>query len=379
MKDNAIETNLTPAGRGAAFKAALPRAAFLISLPLLNLLAAFICSALVILAIGEDPGQALSVLVQGAFGSADAICYTLYRSTNYVFAGLAVAVAFHAGLFNIGVEGQAYFAGLGVALVCLLCGSWPWWGVLPLAMMAAMLFGAAWAFLPGWLQAKRGSHIVVTTIMFNFIASALMNYLLVKVLIEPGQQVPQTREFAASTWLPFMHEVAARFGLQLAQSPLNVSFFLALAACVLFYLFVWRSRQGLTMRVVGRNERAARYAGISVSATLIVVMCISGALAGMVAINEVQGVNHRLLAGFTGGVGFVGIAVALMGRNHPLGILLAALLFGALAQGGTELSLDMPSLTRDMIVVIEGLIIFFCGAMENLFRKPLARLFGISD
>jgi ABC-type uncharacterized transport system permease subunit len=131
--------------------------------------------------------------------------------------------------------------------------------------------------------------------------------------------------------------------------------------------------------VVGVNERAARYAGVSVAGTLIAAMCISGALGGLVAINEVQGVNHKLLAGFTGGVGFVGIAVALMGRNHPVGVLLAALLFGALAQGGTELSLEIPALTRDMIVVIQGLIIFFCGAMENLFRVPLSRLLRIEE
>ncbi|HEY5800380.1 MAG TPA: ABC transporter permease [Burkholderiaceae bacterium] len=379
MSGEALLAQEAQVTRGAAFKAAMPRFAYLVSLPLLNLLAAFICSALVIVAIGEDPAQALSVLVNGAFGTPDAIAYTLYKSTNYVFAGLAVAVAFHAGLFNIGVEGQAYFAGLGVALVCLYFGDLHWLLVMPMAIAAALLFGAAWAFLPGWLQAKRGSHIVVTTIMFNFIASALMNYILVKILIEPGQQVPQTREFAQSTWLPFMHEVGAKFGMTIPDSPLNVSFFLALLVAVLFYLYVWRTKRGYTLRVVGINERAARYAGVSVTRTLIVAMCISGALAGLVAVNEVQGVNHKLLAGFTGGVGFVGIAVALMGRNHPVGILLAALLFGALAQGGTELSLEMPTLTRDMIVVIEGLIIFFCGAMENLFRAPLARLFKISE
>jgi ABC-type uncharacterized transport system permease subunit len=365
--------------RGAAFKSALPRYAYLTLLPVLNLLAAFVVSALVILAIGEDPLKALSVLVNGAFGSADGIAYTLYKTTNFVFAGLAVAIAFHAGLFNIGVEGQAYFAGLGVALVCLFLGGWPWWIVTPLSVAAALLFGAAWAFLPGWLQAKRGSHIVVTTIMFNFIASALMNFVLVKLLIEPGQQAPQTREFAESTWLPFIHELAAKMGVELPYSPLNVSFFIALFVCALFYLYVWRTKRGFTLRVVGVNERAARYAGVSVAGTLIAAMCISGALGGLVAINEVQGVNHKLLAGFSGGVGFVGIAVALMGRNHPVGVLLAALLFGALAQGGTELSLEIPALTRDMIVVIQGLIIFFCGAMENLFRVPLSRLLRIEE
>lgn len=346
-----------------------------VGLPLLNLISALLISAVVISIIGANPWNAVKVLASGAFGSADAWGYTLYYTTNFIFAGLAVAVAFHAGLFNIGVEGQAYMAGLGVALVCLglptLPAPWIW----IVALAAAALFGAAWSFIPGWLQAYRGSHVVVTTIMFNFIASALMNYLLVSVLIAPGQQAPETAEFSPVTWLPFVHNILNSLGLgSWPSTPLNISFLLSLILLLVFYWFIWRTRWGYAIRTIGHNESAARYAGINVKLLIVVVMCISGALAGMIAINDIQGVHHRLMVGFTGGVGFVGIAVALMGRLHPVGILLSAFLFGILAQGGTELSMEIPILNREMVVIVEGLIIIFCGALEYMFRKPVVEL-----
>ena len=153
-----------------------------------------------------------------------------------------VAVAYHAGLFNIGAEGQAYVGGLGVSLVCLAAGGWPAWVVLPLAVAAGAAFGAAWAFIPAWLQARRGSHVVITTIMFNFIASALMTYLLVNVLIKPGQQSPESREFGANAVLPAVHELLATVGLKVAPSPLNLAFLLALAAGGLVWVLLWRTR-----------------------------------------------------------------------------------------------------------------------------------------
>ena len=183
-------------------------------LPAINLALALVLSAVVVLLIGESPTRALRLLVSGAFGNAEAIGYTLYYATNFIFTGLAVAVAFHGGLFNIGAEGQAYIGGLGVALLCLGAGGWPTVLVILAAVVVAAAGGAAWAFVPAWLQAKRGSHVVITTIMFNFIASAVMTHLLVNVLIKPGQQSPETREFAPSTWMPQLHDLAraARLG-----------------------------------------------------------------------------------------------------------------------------------------------------------------------
>jgi general nucleoside transport system permease protein len=345
-------------------------------LPLLNLLAAFVISGLIVVLLGENPFEALALLVWGAFGYPEAIGYTLHYTTNFIFTGLAVAVAFHCGLFNIGGEGQAYLGGLGVALVALHLDALPFALVLPLAILAAALFAGVWAFIPGWLQARRGSHVVITTIMFNFIASALMTYLLVNVLIEPGGQSPESAVFAETTWLPQMHEILATLGIEIARSPLNLTFLLALLCCLLVWLYLWQTRYGYALRVVGQNEAAAVYAGISPARQIMIAMTISGALAGMVGLNEILGAQHRLILGFTGGYGFVGIAVALMGRNHPVGVILAALLFGALYQGGSELSFDMPALSRDIVVVIQGLVILFAGALEHMFRPSLEALFA---
>jgi general nucleoside transport system permease protein len=344
-------------------------------LPAINLALALLLSAVVVLLIGESPTRALRLLASGAFGNAEAIGYSLYYATNFIFTGLAVAVAFHAGLFNIGAEGQAYMAGLGVALLCLGAGGWPTGLVLVAAVVMAAAGGAAWAFVPAWLQAKRGSHVVITTIMFNFIASAVMTHLLVNVLIKPGQQSPETREFAPSTWMPQLHDLAMAGGLEIGRSPVNLSLILALAAGGLVWLYLWHTRWGYELRALGHNETAAVYAGIQPGRTVIVAMSVSGALAGLMSLNEVMGVQHRLLLNFPGGAGYVGIAVALMGRNHPLGIVVAAVLFGALYQGGSELSFDMPKLTRDMVVVIQGLIILVCGALEHALRAPLDTLF----
>jgi general nucleoside transport system permease protein len=343
-------------------------------LPALNLALALALSAVVIVLLGENPVRALRLLVTGAFGNAEALGYTLYYATSFIFTGLAVAVAFHGGLFNIGAEGQAYVAGLGVALLCLGADRWPALLVIPAAVVVAAAFGAGWAFVPGWLQARRGSHVVITTIMFNFIASALMTHLLVNVLIKPGQQSPETREFAPNTWLPQLHDVARSLGIELGRSPLNLSLLIALGAGAVIWFYLWHTRWGYELRALGHNETAAVYAGIVPARLVIMAMSISGALAGLVALNELMGVQHRLLINFPGGAGYVGIAVALMGRNHPTGIVLAAVLFGALYQGGSELTFDMPKLTRDMVVVIQGLIILVCGALEQALRRPVAAL-----
>jgi general nucleoside transport system permease protein len=343
-------------------------------LPAINLGLALLLSAIVVLLIGESPTRALALLAGGAFGNAEAIGYTLYYATSFVFTGLAVAVAFHCGLFNIGAEGQAYIAGLGVGLLCLAADGWPTVLVVVLAIVAAAAGGAAWAFVPAWLQARRGSHVVITTIMFNFIASALMTHLLVNVLIKPGQQSPETREFAPNSWLPQLHELTRAIGWEIGRSPLNLSLLFALGAGALVWFYLWHTRWGYELRALGHNESAAIYGGISPARTVIVAMSLSGALAGLLSLNEVMGVQHRLLLNFPGGAGYVGIAVSLMGRNHPVGILLAAILFGALYQGGSELSFDMPSLTRDMVVVIQGLIILVCGALEHALRRPLDTL-----
>lgn len=353
----------------------LPAWIEVVLIPILNIMLALFFAGLIILAIGENPVEAVGIMINGAFGYDEAIGYTLYYTTNFIFTGLAVAVAFHARLFNIGGEGQAYIGGLGVGLAFLLLDNYlPAILLIPIGIIAAGLFGAAWAFIPAWLQAHRGSHIVITTIMFNFIAASLMVYLLVNVLIRPGSMSPETREFNESAWLPFMHEMLGAVGIEVTRTPLNLSFIIALICCVLVWIYIWKTRWGYALRTAGQSEAAAVYAGIKPKRIIITTMCISGALAGFVAVNEIMGVHHRLLLNFTAGYGFTGIAVALMGRNHPMGILMASLLFGVLYQGGAELAFEVPKITREMVVAIQGLIILFSGALALMLRPAMVKL-----
>ena len=335
----------------------LPVWADVVLVPLISLLMAAIVSALVLLSIGQSPMEALTVMVDGALGSPYAWGYTLYYATSFMFTGLAVTVAFHAGLFNIGGEGQAQLGGLGVALVCLAL-PWPHWTLALLAAtLGAALFGAAWAAIPAWLQAKRGSHIVITTIMFNYIAAALLIYVLVNVLKPAGQMDPASARFPEGTKLPQFQDIPilqnlfaktgadglAKLGADgqaiYEKVPANVTFFVAIAACFVVWALLWRTRLGYEIRAFGKSEKAAVYAGISPFKIIMVAMLISGALSGMMAINNVMGESERLLQNSAEGAGFIGIAVALMGRNHPAGVFLAAILFGFLYQGGAELGL----------------------------------------
>jgi simple sugar transport system permease protein len=354
----------------------LPAWLEVVVIPILNIMMALFFAGLIMLAIGVNPVEAVGIMINGAFGYDEAIGYTLYYTTNFIFTGLAVAIAFHARLFNIGGEGQAYIGGLGVGLAFLLLdGLLPALLLIPVGIAAAALFGAAWAFIPAWLQAYRGSHIVITTIMFNFLASSLMVYLLVNVLIAPNSMSPETREFSEQAWLPFMHELLAWFGISVTRTPLNLSFLLALLCAFFVWVYVWRTRWGYELRTAGFNESAAVYAGIRPKRIIVITMCISGALAGFVAVNEIMGVHHRLLLNFTAGYGFTGIAVALMGRNHPVGIIFASLLFGVLYQGGAELAFEIPKITREMVVAIQGLIILFSGALALMLRPLVVRLY----
>jgi general nucleoside transport system permease protein len=352
----------------------LPRWLDLFVLPAFNLALALLACGIVVLIVGQSPTQVLSLLIQGAFGSRIGLSYTLYYATTFVFTGLAVAVAYHAGLFNIGGEGQAMLGGVGAALAALALGDHlPAWIVLPAMLAAAMLAGMAWAAVPGVLQAWRGSHIVITTIMFNFIASALLAFLLIDVLKEPGNMNLESRGFGASAKLPGVHQALAWLGIEWPRSPLNLSVLLAAAAAAGVYLLLFKSKAGYALRAVGHAPEAARYAGIAPRAQVVRAMAVSGALAGLVGMNEVAGVHGRLILEYVVGAGFAGIAVSLIGRNHPVGIVFAALLFGALYQGGAELAFEIQGFSRDMVFTLQGLIVLFCGAMAQVAAPTFAR------
>lgn len=352
----------------------MPKWADVVLIPLISVVLALVVSGLVVAIIGESPLRAMQVMVRGAFGSAYGWGYTLYYATNFIFTGLAVAVAFHARLFNIGGEGQAALGGLGVAIILLNVG-WPHWSIALIAAIAfSALFGAAWAAIPAYLQARRGSHIVITTIMFNYIAASLLVYLLVNVFRVEGAMAPESARFAEAVHLPSAAAFAGFLGFR-GSTPLNFSFFIAMIACVFVWLLIWRTRLGYEIRAFGHSQTAAVYAGINPTRIIMITMLISGGLAGMMAINVVMGEAERLVLDFVEGAGFVGIAVALMGRSHPVGVVLAALLFGALYQGGAELQFEMPAISREMIVVIQALVILFTGALDNMVRMPMESLF----
>lgn len=353
----------------------LPRWIDLIIIPAISLLLAMFFSGIAIWAIGEDPFNAFQIMIDGSLRSTYGWGYTLYYATNFIFTGLAVSIAFHARLFNIGGEGQAVLGGLGVALVCLYI-PWPHWTMALIgASLCGALFGAAWAAIPAFLQAKRGSHIVITTIMFNFIAAALLNFLLIGLLKPARSMEPATAKFPEATHLPNIHEVFGLFGIPFSKAtPANVSLLVAVAACVVIWILIWHTRLGYSIRSFGQSESAAKYAGISSTKIIMVTMLISGALAGMMAINNVMGEAERLVLNAVEGAGFIGIAVALMGRSHPFGVFLAALLFGFLYQGGAELAFS-TSIPREMVIVIQALVILFTGALDGMVRAPIERLY----
>jgi simple sugar transport system permease protein len=359
---------------------ALPRWVDIGLLPIINLIQALLVAGLVVLVIGVNPLDAMRIMAWGVVQDSVSISYTLYYATDFIFTGLAVAVAFHAGLFNIGGEGQAYIAGLGATLAILALDSYlPGILLIPIGLVAAVIFGAGWALVPAYLQAYRGSHIVITTIMFNFIAASLMVYIGSDILRPPGEMLPSSREFGPAAYLPHVHDVMAWLGFEMPSTPLNLSILWAAACCVFVWVFIWRTRWGYAIRAVGLSPKAAIYAGISPKRVVMMAMCLSGALAAGVALNQIMGYHHRMLLDFVAGAGFTGIAVALMGRNHPLGIVLSAILFGALYQGGAELSFEIPTINRDMVVAMQGLVIMFSGALAYMNRPWIARLYLMLD
>ena len=354
----------------------LPRWVDVGVVPLVNLFIALVASGIVIALVGQSPAEVLNALIKGALGTPRGLSYTLYYATTFVFTGLAVAVAFHAGLFNIGGEGQAMLGGLGASLLALwLAPTLPAWLVLPLMVLAAAAFAMLWALIPAYLQAYRGSHIVITTIMFNFLASSLLVYLLVNVLKPAGEMNVQSAVFAASAKMPGVHEALGWLGIEWPSSPLNLSVLLAIAASVGVYLLLWKTRIGYQLRASGASQGAAVYAGIRPQRQVLIAMAVSGALAGMVAMNEVSGVHGKLLPDFVAGAGFTGIAVALMGRNHPLGIVLSSLLFGLIYQGGAEVAFEVKNFTKDMVVMLQGFIVLFSGAMAYATAPLVARVY----
>jgi len=340
--------------------------------PLIAVIAAFIFGGILILAIGDNPLQAYGLLFGSAFSWPVGIGYTLFYATPLIFTGLAVMVAFRCGLLNIGAEGQLYVGAFATAWVGITFANLSPWLLIPFCFLAAILGGGVWGAIPGILKARFGSHEVINTIMLNFIAVALLSYFTQYHYKTPGDPIMQTVPIGDGAHIARL----GRFVPGLPEFiPVNIAFVLALICCALVYLFLWRTKWGYELRVTGTNPSAAEYGGISVRKQIIVAMTISGALAGIVGINEVLGYRYRYYDGFSDNYGFTGIAVALLGRNHPVGVIISALLFAILQRGGIPVDAFTEHVTKDIVQVLQGTIILFVAA-EAFFRGPFAK-FGL--
>lgn len=321
---------------------------------------------------GEDPFNVLRILGKGAFGSRYDFGMTLFYATPLVLTGLAVAVPFHAGLFNIGAEGQLTLGALAAAATGILFPRCPSVLAPILATLAAFSAGALWAAIPGWLRTKRGSHEVINTIMLNFVAAGLASYVTLYLLRNPDSQNPETRAIGAGYAIAHLDW----FG----DAPVSVALFLALIVAVLVGVFLWRTVAGYELRAVGQSETAAETAGIDSARVRILAMTLGGGLAGLVGVGEVLGNSGRFKMDFSPDYGFIGIAVALLGRNRPLGILAAALLFGALHKGASDLDMETEHVTRDLSLILQALIILsvsadglWSGWRRTRAAKPVAQ------
>jgi ABC-type uncharacterized transport system permease subunit len=286
---------------------------------------------------------------------------SLVKSIPYIFAGLAVALGFKTGLFNIGVEGQIFMGGIFSVWVGYTFKGLPAIIHIPFALLAGALGGGLWGFIPGLLKAKTGGHEVINTIMMNYVAFRLTDWLLREPMKRPGSPNPISPIIEESAMLPRFFEDPIRF---------HIGFFIALAMAALVYWFLFKTKWGFDLRTVGANPHAARYAGMNIVRSTIVAMSLSGALAGMGGANELLGVNHHLSQTFSPGYGFDSIALALLGRNHPLGVVLASLLFGTLRTGATRMQ-AAAGIPIDIISVMQAFILVFIAApaiVRTIFR-----------
>jgi ABC-type uncharacterized transport system permease subunit len=290
---------------------------------------------------------------------------SLVISTPYIFAGLAVALGFRGGLFNIGGEGQLFVGGLASAFVGYSITDLPWYLHLPLALAAGILAGFLWGTIPGLLKAYTGAHEVINTIMMNYIAFRLTDYLLTGPMARPDG-LPITPEISTTAYLSSLFPRPMR---------IHVGFFVALAVGALVYWFLWRTKYGMEIRMVGANPRAARYAGIKIGPTIVLTMALSGALAGLAGTNQILGVDHRMVRAFSSGFGFDAIALALLGNSHPLGVILASLLFGFLRGGAARMQV-VAGVPVEIIRIVQALVIIFVAAPEiirGLYRIKAER------
>ncbi len=339
--------------------------------PLVAVVVAMLLGALMIALVGDSPVETYRLLLGTAFSWPDGIGYTLFYATPLIFTGLAVAVAFRCGMLNIGAEGQLYVGAFAAAWVGIEGASLPAVVLLPFCILAAIAAGAFWGGVPGVLKARFGSHEVINTIMLNFIAVALVSYFTQYHYRIPGDAIMQTAPIGEGARLARLGSFVP--GLP-ERIPVNLTFLIAQACCGLVYVFLWKTTWGYEIRATGQNPAAAEYGGLSIRKQMILAMVISGALAGMVGVHEVLGYRYRYYDGFSANYGFTGIAVALLGRNHPAGVLVAALLFAIIQRGAVPVDAFTRHISNDLVQILQALVIL-CVAAESAFRGPLRAIF----
>ncbi len=348
--------------------------------PLIAVILALLVGAIVIILIGENPIDVYKLLFGHAIGNRDGWGNVLFRATPLIFTGLTVAFAFRCGLFNIGGEGQMYIGSFLATWVGFTFTNLPAFILIPLCILAAAAGGALWAAIPGILKAKTGVHEVIVTIMMNWIAASLTFFLVLKfkapateAMIAAGvkQMIPHTSEIAEAARLPRLYTVFKFLNIDFpAYNQVNVSFFIAIGVAILAYYILWKTNLGYEIRAVGYSPLAAEYGGISVAKNIVLAMVISGAFAGLVGTNEVMGYKYRWRQEIFTGLGFNGIAVALLGKNHPLGVVLAAILFGILNYGGAIVNIFTEGrIPRELIMVLQAVIVIFVVISDEVVKR----------
>jgi len=343
---------------GSPTKSLLRSALDAMLVPFLAILTAVVLGGIIIASVGGNPFLAYYGLIDGSFGSAKALSETSVWATPYIFAGLGVALAFKGGLFNIGGEGQLALGAVFSAVVGYALPEWLGVNIpaiihLPLAIIVGMGMGALWAAIVGFLKAYTGGHEVINTIMMNYIALNTISFLLNGPLKDrdPNNVIARTPLIAESARIPIIFE-----GLRV-----HWGFVFALLAAFLVWWLLTKTTLGFEIRTVGLNPDAAKYAGINVKRTIILTMSLSGMLAGLAGALEVTGLNYRHELGFSIGYGFDAIAIALLGKSHPLGVVLASILFAAMRNGATRMQF-LTQLPVDLISMLQALILLFVAA-----------------
>jgi simple sugar transport system permease protein len=336
-------------------------------LPVFATLAALAVGAVMLLALGANPIQAYGALIEGAFGSGNALAETAVKAVPLLLVGLGICIAFRANVINIGGEGQMIMGALMGTLVGLLFADAPGWIVVPLALLAGFAGGALWGGIPGALKAYFGVNEILSTVMMNAIAVQIMNYLLRGPMIDPAQaelasKIPQTARLSEAFRLP-----------RLVPTRLHLGAAIAIALAILVYILLWRTTLGYRIRAVGQNPDASRYGGIRVRHHVVIALLLSGAFAGLAGVTQVYGLNYRMITdgsatGFTGSAGFNGIVAALFGQLHPIGAIPASFFFGALLVGAQKLqrAMQVPSA---FIIALNGLVVVFVVSSEIWRRR----------